>query len=179
MSSLGGPNAGADAPARGARARYRGLPPGAVSRAAGFLLLWVVLAGADPADLPAAALAVLAATWTSLQLLPSSAARPSPAALARLVFRFACQSAAAGADVAWRALDPRLPLRPGFVAYPVRLPPGTARNAFTALTSLLPGTVPTGDENGELLYHCLDADQPVAAQLAAEEAALSQALRDD
>ena len=34
----------------------------ACARAAGFLVLWLVLAGADLADLPAAAVAVVAAT---------------------------------------------------------------------------------------------------------------------
>jgi hypothetical protein len=29
------------------------------------------------------------------------------------------------------------------------------------------------------VYHCLDIDQPVVSQLAAEEAALSRALGDD
>jgi multicomponent Na+:H+ antiporter subunit E len=82
-------------------------------------------------------------------------------------------------DVARRALDPRLPLRTGFVAYPVRFPPGAARNAFATLTSLLPGTVPCGDENHALTYHCLDVDQPVVAQLTADEAALSRALGHD
>jgi len=42
---------------------------------------------------------------------------------------------------------------------------------FTSLMSLLPGTVPIGmAENGGILIHCLDAGQPVAAQLTAEEA---------
>jgi multicomponent Na+:H+ antiporter subunit E len=42
---------------------------------------------------------------------------------------------------------------------------------FTTLMSLLPGTVPTGsDEKEGLLVHCLDVEQPVLAQLAAEEA---------
>ena len=148
-------------------------------RAAGFLVLWLVLAGADVADLSAAAVAVLAASWTSLRLLPPGSSRLSPSALAKLTLRFAYQSVAAGADVAWRALDPRLPLRPGFVRYPVRFPPGTARNVFTTLTSLLPGTVPAGAERGHLVYHCLDVDQPVMSQLAAEEAALARALGHD
>jgi multicomponent Na+:H+ antiporter subunit E len=151
----------------------------ACARAAGFLVLWLVLAGADVADLPAAAVAVLAASWTSLRLLPPGSSRLSPSALAKLTLRFAYQSVAAGADVAWRALDPRLPLRPGFVRYPVRFPPGTARNVFTTLTSLLPGTVPAGAERGHLVYHCLDVDQPVMSQLAAEEAALARALGHD
>jgi hypothetical protein len=92
---------------------------------------------------------------------------------------FLLQSVIGGLDVARRALDPRLPLRPGLVAYPVHFPPGMTRNVFTTLTSLLPGTVPTGEDNGQLVYHCLDVNQPVASQLAAEEAALSRALRDD
>jgi multicomponent Na+:H+ antiporter subunit E len=151
----------------------------ACARAAGFLVLWLVLAGADVFDLPAAAVAVAAATWTSLRLLPPGSSRLSPGALAKLTFRFAYESVAAGVDVARRALDPRLPLRPGFVRYPVRLPPGTARNTFTTLTSLLPGTVPARAERGHIIYHCLDVEQPVTSQLAAEEAALTRALGHD
>jgi multicomponent Na+:H+ antiporter subunit E len=113
-------------------------------RALAFLGLWLVLAGADLADLPAATIAVIAATWTSLRLMPPSESRPSLIALASLALRFLRQSLVAGADVAWRALDPRLPLRTGFVSYPVRFPPGPARNVFTTLTSLLPGTDEAG-----------------------------------
>lgn len=149
----------------------------AVWRAAGFLGLWLILAGANPADLPAAAAAVIAATWTSLRLLPSSGCRPRPTAAIRLVLRFLGQSVIGGADVARRALDPRLPLQPGFVVYPVRLPPCPARSSFCALTSQVPGTVPAGPaEGGGLLVHCLDVRQPVVAQLAAEEALLVRAL---
>jgi multicomponent Na+:H+ antiporter subunit E len=153
--------------------------PHAIARAAGFLVLWLVLSGADPTDLPAALAAVVAATWTSLILLPPGSSRFSPAALAWLALRFAYQSAVAGLDVARRALDPTLPLRPGFVAYPVRFPPGPTRNTFTSLTSLLPGTVPAGEKSGTLVYHCLDIDQPVVSQLTAEEGALARALGHD
>jgi len=48
---------------------------------------------------------------------------------------------------------------------------------FTALMSLLPGTVPVGsDQSGALVIHCLDIWQPVTAQLAAEEALLVQVM---
>jgi multicomponent Na+:H+ antiporter subunit E len=150
-----------------------------LARAAALLILWLVLAGSYPADLPVGLVAVFAATLTSLRLFPPDRSSGSPVALVRLVLRFLCQSAVAGADVAWRALDPRLPLRTGFVLHPVRFPPGSARNTFAALTSLLPGTVPAGERNGQIIYHCLDIDQPVVAQLAAEEAALARAMRDD
>lgn len=139
----------------------------------------MILCGSSPRDLPVGAFAAFVATWTSLRLLPAGEWRLRPIALGRLVLRFLCQSIAAGIDVAWRALDPRLPLRPGFVTYSTHLPPGSARNMFTALTSLLPGTVPAGTDDGHLVYHCLDLGQPVASQLAAEETALLRAVADD
>jgi len=150
--------------------------PGSM-RAAGFFILWMVLTGGNPADLVAGAVAAMAATWASLRLLPPGTSSVRPAALARLALRFLHQSVVAGVDVARRALDPRLPLHPGFVVYPVGLPRGPARNMFTTLMSLLPGTVPTGsDEKGGLLIHCLDVEQPVAAQLAAEEGLFARVI---
>jgi multicomponent Na+:H+ antiporter subunit E len=86
---------------------------------------------------------------------------------------------AAGWDVARRALDPRLPLRTGFVAYPARFRSRLARNAFASYSSLLPGTLPVEDDGETLLYHCLDITQPVAPELAAEETALAQAFSGD
>jgi multicomponent Na+:H+ antiporter subunit E len=38
--------------------------------------------------------------------------------------------------------------------------------------------VPVGDEDGEIVYHCLDVDQPVAEDLAAEEINLRRVLED-
>lgn len=154
-----------------------GLPRAAIWRAAWFLGLWAVLAGAHIADLPAAAAAVVAATWLSLRLLPPTNSRFSIPGVGRLVVVFLYESVVAGVDVARRALDPRLPLRPGLVTYPIGLPPGAARNVFTTLTSLLPGTVPAADEGHELVYHCLDTGQPVLAQLAAEEATLTRTFQ--
>jgi multicomponent Na+:H+ antiporter subunit E len=146
-----------------------------VVRGTGFIVLWIMFSGGDPADLVAGAMAAVAATWASLYLVPPGMSRVRPAALARLALRFLRQSVVAGVDVARRALDPRLPLNPGFVVYSAGLPPGPARNMFTTLMSLLPGTVPTGsDEKRGLLIHCLDVEQPVVAQLTAEEAVFSR-----
>jgi multicomponent Na+:H+ antiporter subunit E len=149
----------------------------AVMRAVGFFVLWMMLTGGNSGDLLAGAVAALAASWASLRLLRPSASRVRPIAFARLALRFFHQSVVAGIDVARRALDPRLPLHPGFVVYPVGLPRGPARNMFTTLMSLLPGTVPTGsDERGELLIHCLDVAQPVVAQLGADEALFARVI---
>ena len=149
----------------------------ALSRAVGFFVFWIMLSGGEPADLATGAMAALAATWASFRLLPPGMSRVRPAALGMFALRFLRQSVVAGTDVAWRALDPKLPLRPGFVLYPVGLPPGVARNLFATLMSLLAGTVPTGsDERGGILIHCLDVEQPVVAQLAAEEALFVRAI---
>ena len=146
-------------------------------RGVGFFVVWIILSGGGLADLVPGAVAAAGATWVSLRLLTPGHTRLRPAALGRLAVRFLRQSAVSGADVARRALDPRLPLRPGFVLYPIGLPPGPARNMFTTLMSLLPGTVPTGcDERGGILIHCLDVGQPVVAQLAAEEALFTEVI---
>jgi len=150
-----------------------------VLRAIGFLVLWLVLAGFNPGDLPAAAVAVAAATWTSLRLLPPTGSRLSLPGIARLALHFPRQSLMAGIDIARRAFDPRLPLRPGFVTVSLRLPPGMRRDAFCAFASLLPGTLPTDtNDDGTLLVHCLDVGQPVAAQMAADELVFARTLGD-
>jgi multicomponent Na+:H+ antiporter subunit E len=148
-----------------------------LARTAGFLAFWLILSGFGPVTLLVGALAAVIATWTSLRLLPPGRWSFRPLALAKLVLRFLRQSIGAGIDVAWRALDPRLPVRSGFVVYETHLPPGPMRNAFCTMTSLLPGTLPSGsDESGRLVIHCLDITQPVAEQLAREEALLVRAL---
>ncbi len=147
-----------------------GLPRAAVARAAFFLAFWLMISGWAPTDLPVGLAAVALATWTSLRFLPPTASRFRLASLALLTGSFLRQSVVSGADVAWRALQPNLKLKPGFIACPLRLPAGSERNAFCALSSLMPGTLPTGtDEQGALLVHCLDIGQPVAANLKAEE----------
>ena len=149
----------------------------AITRGTSFFGFWLLLIGADPADLAAGLFAATAATWTSLRLLPPRDGCLRYTALGRLALRFMQQSIMGGVDVARRALDPRLPLRPGFVVYPVRLPPGAACNAFGALTSVLPGTLSVGvGDHNTLLYHCLDIEQPVVAQLAIDEGLLIRAL---
>ena len=152
----------------------------AMGRAAFFFGFWLMISGSAIDGLPVGAAAAAAAAWTSLRLLPPGRSKVRPIALLMLILRILRQSMVSGTDVAWRALDPRLPLRPGFVAYPLHLPSGGARSAFCALSSMLPGTLPTGtDVNGALLIHCLDVSEPVAANLAAEESLFMRAAGHD
>jgi multicomponent Na+:H+ antiporter subunit E len=157
-------------------AKVAGLAPAALVRGVGFLCLWLVICRIDLSAVLVGVLIAVAATWTSLRLLPPGRARIRPFALARFALRFFAQSAIAGVDVAARALDPRLPLRPGFVRCPTRLEPGLLRDAFCSVASLLPGTLPARSDASALLVHCLDVGQDVPAQMAAEEAMFRAAL---
>ena len=77
---------------------------GMVWRATSFFALWLILSGADPAGLPAGVVAVVAATWTSVKLLPAGAWRVSPSAMGGLLLRFLHQSVIAGALIALAAV---------------------------------------------------------------------------
>jgi multicomponent Na+:H+ antiporter subunit E len=145
-------------------------------RTAAYLALWIVLMGIEPVDVVVGAITAALAAWVSLRLWPPESLRLRPLAMLGLLPHFLWQSVIAGVDVARRAFSPRMRLAPGFITYRPRFAPGPARNAFTAYTSLLPGTVPCGDEDGAVVYHCLDVGQPVAEQLAAEEAHLARCL---
>ena len=149
----------------------------ALGRGAKFFALWVVLMpSAKPADLAVGAVGTVAATWVSMRLLPPVSGYLRLGALVALMPHFARQSVLAGIDVARRALDPRMPLNPGFVDCPLDFAPGFARCTFATITSLLPGTVPCGDKQSSLVYHCLDVAQPVVEQLWEEERLLARAL---
>ena len=148
--------------------RYRDWFGAALFRATFFFGLWLILYGVKSPDFIVGVFTAIGAAWASLRLLSPGHWRLDPFALSKLFLRFAIQSIVAGIDVARRALDPRMPLQPGFVNYPVRLPPGPTRNTFTTLTSLLPGTVPAGYQNGQIVYHCLDIKQPACWQGSAE-----------
>lgn len=149
----------------------------AAVRAPVYFCLWLVLYGPDPVGLAVGVGATIAATCASLRLLPPGDTHPSFAKLAVLALRFFRDSILAGIDVAWRALDPRLPLRPGFVLCPMRSPPGPMRSAFCMIASLLPGTLPTGpDASGTMVIHCLDVGQSVVADTTADEAKFAEAI---
>lgn len=146
-------------------------------RILGLLAFWLVLTGFSGTDLSAGLATAALTGWISLRLVPPGTVRVRLTGLAWLAGRFVRQSLVAGWDVARRALSRRMPLEPGFLAYAPRLPGGLVGDGFTALSSLLPGTVPVGTKAAdEVIYHCLDLTQPVAAQLAADEAVYIAAI---
>jgi multicomponent Na+:H+ antiporter subunit E len=79
--------------------------------------------------------------------------------------------------VARRAFARDPGLRPGFVTCRSTIPAGLARDTACAVMSLQPGKLPVAvDEDGTLHIHCLDLGEPVAAQVAADEAAFRRIL---
>jgi multicomponent Na+:H+ antiporter subunit E len=157
----------------------------AFARWSGFLLVWLLLAAPDLAapiidnlvDLLIGVLAAAAAAWTSLRLLPPTPGSLRYGALFRLAARVLRNSVVSGFSLLPRVFGPRLSIAPGYLAYPVRLAPGPARAVLGALTSVVPGSLSVGtDRDGALVYHCLDVAQPVAEDLAIDEALLIETL---
>ncbi|HEU5096723.1 MAG TPA: Na+/H+ antiporter subunit E [Reyranella sp.] len=148
----------------------------ALGRAVLFFAFWLMIAGYDPADLLIGLATAALATWASLRLLPPARVRLRPGVLAWFILHFLGQSVRSGMQVAWLAFRPSMPIRPGVIPYRTNLS-GSTLSAFCAISSLLPGTLPMGgDAQDELLIHCLDVGQPVAADLAREELLFSQVL---
>jgi len=85
-----------------------------------FLGLWCVLIGTG--HLVIGVVTAALATAASLRLLPPGPRRLRLGGLPSFALRFARQSVVAGWDVARRAFDPRVPVRPGFVTYRVGFP---------------------------------------------------------
>jgi multicomponent Na+:H+ antiporter subunit E len=128
------------------------------------VLWWVLVEGA----LGGWALTVLslaAATAASLVLVPPGSMRLRGGGMARFVPYFVAQSVRGGFDVALRALDPRLPIRPGYHVHTLHLPEGAARTFFIAVVGLLPGTLSVEVLKGRVRVHVLDERMPVAATL--------------
>ena len=131
------------------------------------LMWWILTEGAMSSWLvgvPVVALAVLA----SGALLPVTAW--SLPGIARFVPFFLWHSLRAGADVARRALHPRLPISPGLFDHRWRLPPGLPRVFMANTVSLLPGTLSAELNDQYLRVHVLDRTGTFASELTVIEA---------
>ena len=149
--------------------------PAALARGAVFLGLWLVLTGAEPFGLPFGLIAASCATYASLRLMPPGARRLAPSALPRLALIMLRQSFGAGWDVALRAFAQPPRLAPGIIEVPLAIPPGPSRDAFRALASLAPGSLPLEDlPDGRLKLHALDIAMPLAKDVTEIEAALAR-----
>jgi len=137
------------------------------SRCLLFLLLWWMLTDGNVQSwwigLPAVTLAVIA----SVALLP-----PVPMVwrqLLKFTPFFLWRSLRGGADVAWRAFHPRMPIAPELIDYPLRLPPGLPQVFMANTVSLLPGTLSAALDLSVLKVHVLDRHRDILSEIKAVE----------
>ncbi len=125
---------------------------------------WVLTKGAAdswPVGIPA----VLAAIYIDFSLFRPENTRWSVTGLFAFFLFFLKSSVYSGIDVVRRIYDPRLPLDPAMVEYPLRLTSSAARHLFICTVSLLPGTLSTAIEGHKLVIHALDVGRPVEHEL--------------
>lgn len=138
--------------------------------------VWLLLTGAEPKGLVVGLVAVPVATWLSLRLIP--ARRPMRVwRLALHLPSFVAGSVLGGLDVARRALAAHMPLRPGWVEAPARLPDG-GRVLMGGELSLMPGTLAAGMRGDRLLVHLLDTRAGFERAIPREEAVIAAMLRE-
>lgn len=122
-----------------------------------FTLLWWVLSGGDAGGWVIGAPFILLGSWLSLQLWTEYPL--SPRGLLRFFPWFAVQSLAGAADVARRALHPRMPLEPGIVRHRLKLQGAVCRVSVANVVSMLPGTLSADLVDDELVIHTLDTSR--------------------
>mgnify|MGYP006284325717 CR=1 FL=1 len=128
-----------------------------------FMILWWVLSGGDASGWMIGAPFVVLASWLSLELWTRY--RLSLTGVLRFLPWFAVQSVAGATDVARRAFDPRLPLRPGLVRHRLRLPSGVCRVSLANIVTMLPGTLSADLVDDELVIHTLDIGRDLHAMV--------------
>ncbi len=140
-----------------------------------FTAVWLILTAGDLSALAPGLVAAAGATWLAHHLARVGERPLRLLPLARLFPGFLWRSLLGGFDVARRVFLPRMPLSPGWFLHRTALPEGVARVALGSQISLMPGTLAAGCDGDDLLIHCLDTRDDVAAMIAGEERRLSAA----
>ncbi len=132
-----------------------------------FSTIWLILSGGDLSSwwigMPATLFAVIA----SIALIPPVSLVWSE--VPAFIGFFLIHSLAGGADVARRALHPRMPIAPDLITYPLRIPPGLPQVFMANTVNLLPGTLIAELNPGFLKVHVLDKHQNATTALQSVE----------
>lgn len=126
-----------------------------------FAFIWLVLCHGNLGSWLFGLPTIAIACWVSLHFAPPE---PSIVSLKKLIIYipfFIGRSILGSVDVMRRAVDPRLPLDPGFIDYPLSLPKGGARIFLANSVSLLPGTISADLKEDSLTIHTLDKKLPI------------------
>ena len=117
-------------------------------------MLWLILTGGQGNSWWIGIPTVVASVFVSIRLLPPTALNALE--LLKFVPFFLWRSLQGGADVAWRAFHPTLPIAPTIIDYPLRLPAGMPHVMLANMVSLLPGTLSVALDGNTLKVHVLD-----------------------
>ncbi|MBY0333419.1 MAG: Na+/H+ antiporter subunit E [Acetobacteraceae bacterium] len=141
----------------------------ALNRSVIFALLWVTLTGGSADALIYGGLAVAAATLLSLRLYPADQPGIVLWRVAGFLPRFLADAFMGGLDVARRALDPRLPIAPGWVRAQLTNRNEAAGVLLGGVVSILPGSLAAGPGDAEMDVHLLNVTRYAADGMQADE----------
>ncbi len=119
----------------------------------GLFAFWLLLSGGRGPGY--AAVAAVAGGIISAWLAPGLLHQPRPLAIIRFLALFIQQSLVGGADVAWRAMRPSMPLNADWHDYPVSLRTPAGQSLLLITVSLTPGTLCVDMHNGVMRAHVL------------------------
>jgi len=134
-----------------------------VMRGVLFLLIWHVLTNGNMQSWWIGVPAVLLAAISSILLV-------QPASFVwhrflRFIPFFQLHSLLGGLDVARRAYDPRMPISPKLIEFPLLLPIGLPRVFLINIINLLPGTLCVDHDRNLLTIHVLDRRKEFLTEL--------------
>ncbi len=135
-----------------------------VRRAGLMALLWWILAEGRQDGWLLGAVAVAAALWASMRLLPPADEGVRVTRLPVFLAFFVWNSFKGGVQVAWLSLRRRSALRPGVLELTLRLPPGAPRVLMVGTLGLMPGTLSVRLDDARLRVHVLDTRLPIVAE---------------
>lgn len=138
-----------------------------VSQVVLFAFIWWIITDGAASSWWIGVPAVLLAVTLSTALIPP--VHLNGYELLRFAPFFLMRSLLGGADVAWRAFHPAMPIAPDLIAYPLRLRPGLPQVFMVNAVSLLPGTLSAALEQNVLKVHVLDRRKDFLSELKAVE----------
>ncbi|MBU0480381.1 MAG: Na+/H+ antiporter subunit E [Proteobacteria bacterium] len=142
-------------------------------------VLWLILSKGDLNSWPFAVAAVLLSSWISIHLTGAGNCLIRPVALLRHLPWFFWKSFVSAVDVMVRVLNPKLPISPGLILYPLTLTRDGPRVLLANCITLLPGTISARFGEDHLIVHTLDTTLPVEESIKNLERMIGAVFRDE
>lgn len=135
-----------------------------------FAVLWLAISEGRTELLAVGAATALATTALTFLIWADRGRRPNLLAILLFFPGFVWRSIRGGADVAWRVVQPRMPVRPGFAEIRLHDDDQGVKVLFCDVLSLMPGTLAAGLHRDDAVVHMLVDTAPVRRMIVAEEA---------